>query len=102
MKCFTCAVFSHAAVRALWSEVVPFVPFRNRIARYAWQLGCLRYTDALETGKLDLNDLAPKIKELWAKQDEFSKTRVVAEAEMTLQGCQQLDLDAVRSYVADL
>jgi len=57
--------------------------------------------DALESGKLDLNDLAPGIKELRAKQDELSKARVIAEAEMTLQGYQQLDLDAVRSYVVD-
>jgi hypothetical protein len=61
-----------------------------------------RLYDALESGKLDLNDLAPRIKELRAKQDELSKARVVAEAEMTLQGYQQLDIDAVRSYVADL
>ena len=58
--------------------------------------------DAIESGKLDLNDLTPRIKELRAKQDELSKARVVAEAEMTLQGYQQLDVDAVCSYVADL
>ena len=61
-----------------------------------------RLYDALESGKLDLNDLAPRIKELRAKQDELSKARVIAEAEMTLQGYQQLDVDAVRSYVTDL
>ncbi len=61
-----------------------------------------RLYDALETGRLDLNDLAPRIKELRVKQDELSKARVVAEAEMTLQGYQQLDIEAVRSYVADL
>ncbi|MFC2014036.1 zinc ribbon domain-containing protein [Chloroflexota bacterium] len=57
-----------------------------------------RLYDALESGKLDLNDLALRIKELRAKQDEPSKARVVAEAEMTLQGYHQLDIDAVRSY----
>ncbi len=61
-----------------------------------------RLYDALETGRLDLNDLAPRIKELRVKQDELSKARVVAEAEMTLQGYQQLDTDTVRSYVTDL
>ena len=61
-----------------------------------------RLYDALETGKLDLNDLAPRIKELRAKQDELSKARVVAEAEMTLQGYQHLDTEAVNSYVTDL
>ncbi|MEK7353883.1 MAG: recombinase family protein, partial [Chloroflexota bacterium] len=58
--------------------------------------------EALESGKLDLNDLAPRIKELRAKQDNLSKSRVIAEAEMTLQGYQQLDIEAVRAYVADL
>ena len=61
-----------------------------------------RLYNALESGKLDLNDLAPRIKELRAKQDELSKARVVAEAEMTLPGYQQLDVDAVYSYVADI
>ena len=61
-----------------------------------------RLYDALESGKLDLNDLAPRIRELRAKQDELSKTRVLAEVEITLQGYQQLDVDAVRSYVTDL
>jgi len=61
-----------------------------------------RLYEALETGKLTLDDLAPRIKELRAKQDELSKTRVVAEAEMTLQGCQQLDVEDVSAYVVDL
>lgn len=58
--------------------------------------------DALETGKLTLDDLAPRIKELRTKQNELSKVRVLAEAEMTLQGYQQLEIDAVRVYAADL
>jgi len=61
-----------------------------------------RLYDALETGKLDLNDLAPRIKELRAKLEELSKARAVAEAEMTLQGYQHLDTEAVNSYVTDL
>jgi site-specific DNA recombinase len=58
--------------------------------------------EALESGKLDLNDLAPRIKELRARQDELSKARVVAEADMALQGCQQLDAKAVNAYVENL
>lgn len=46
--------------------------------------------DALETGKLDMNDLAPRIKELNARRDELSKARVMVEAGMTLRGVQQL------------
>jgi site-specific DNA recombinase len=61
-----------------------------------------RLYEALESGKLDLNDLAPRIKELRAMQGELSKARVVAEAEMTLQGCQQLDVKAVSAYAEDI
>ena len=61
--------------------------------------GCPGCTMPSKQGSLTLDDLAPRIKELRAKQDELSKARVVAEAEMTLQGYQQLDIDAVRSYV---
>jgi site-specific DNA recombinase len=61
-----------------------------------------RLYDVVESGKLDLNDLAPRIKELRAMQDELSKARVIAEAEMTLQGCQQLDVKAVSAYATDL
>lgn len=35
-----------------------------------------RLCDALETGKLELNDIAPRIKELRNRQDELKKTRV--------------------------
>ncbi len=62
----------------------------------------LRLYDALETGKLTLEDLSPRIKELRAKQDELSKIRVVAEAEVTLKGYQHLDINTVRAYVEDL
>ena len=61
-----------------------------------------RLYDALETGKLTMDDLAPRIKELRMRQDELSKTRVVAEAEMTLHRYQHIDIDAVHAYVMDL
>ncbi|MBI4283139.1 MAG: hypothetical protein HY663_01560 [Chloroflexi bacterium] len=61
-----------------------------------------RLYDALETGKLALDDLPPRIKELRTKQDELRKDQVIVEAEMTLEGYQQLDIDAIRSYAADL
>jgi site-specific DNA recombinase len=61
-----------------------------------------RLYDALETSKLTLDDLPPQIKELRAKQDEFGKARIIAEAEMAAQGYRQLDIDTVRSYVMDL
>jgi len=58
--------------------------------------------DALETGKLDLNDLAPKIKELKVRQDELFKSRVLLEADMTIHGVQYVDVDQVKSYCRDL
>ncbi len=58
--------------------------------------------DALETGKLDLNDLAPRIKELKARQDELFKSRVLLEADMTIHGVQYVDADKIKSYCSDL
>jgi site-specific DNA recombinase len=42
--------------------------------------------DALEMGKLELNDLAPSIKELKVRQDELLKSRVLLEADMAIHG----------------
>ena len=58
--------------------------------------------EALETGKLDLDDLAPRIKELKLRQDELGKARVLLEAEMAAQGVQQVDEALVRAYAEDL
>ena len=62
----------------------------------------LKLYDALETGKLSLDDLAPRIKELKARQDELSKARVQVEAEMVLCGGDHVDVETVRSYAQDL
>ena len=61
-----------------------------------------RLYDVLETGKLGLNDLAPRIKELKRRQDELGKTRVQIEADMVVQGIGQVDVDTVKSYAQDL
>ena len=58
--------------------------------------------DALETGKLSLDDLAPRIKELRMRQDELSKARVQVEAEMVLQGAEHIDMEMVKSYAQDM
>ena len=42
-----------------------------------------RLYDALETGKLDLDDLAPRIKELKTRQDELNKSKIQVEADFT-------------------
>ena len=66
---------------------------RNRLAKLY---------DVLETGKLNLDDLAPRIKELKAKQDGLMKTRVQTEADMVLEGVQHINAEAVKAYAQDL
>jgi site-specific DNA recombinase len=61
-----------------------------------------RLYDALETGKLNLDDLAPRIKELKTRQGKVGKARVMLEAEMTLHGVRHVDTELVKSYAADL
>jgi len=61
-----------------------------------------RLYDALETGKLGLDDLAPRIRELKIRQDELSKSRVQIEADMVVQGVGQVDVDVVKAYAQDL
>jgi site-specific DNA recombinase len=61
-----------------------------------------RLYDALETGKLDHDDLAPRIKELRSRQDELSKAKILTEAEMTAQGVKDLDIENVKSDIFDL
>jgi site-specific DNA recombinase len=57
---------------------------------------------ALETGKLNLDDLAPRIKELRARQDELNKARIKVEADIVVQGVEQVDAELVKSYAEDL
>jgi len=61
-----------------------------------------RLYDALETGKLSLDDLAPRIKELRTRQDELSKARIQTEAEVIAQGTEHVDVEMVKSYAQDL
>ena len=56
----------------------------------------------LETGKLGLNNLAPRIKEFKSRQNDLSKKRVLTEAEITAQGLNYLDDKSVTSYCSDL
>ena len=57
--------------------------------------------DALETGKLELNDLAPRIRELKSRQEELRKSRTLAEAEIVANGAQEIDANTVKSYAQD-
>jgi site-specific DNA recombinase len=58
--------------------------------------------DALETGKLSLDDLSPRIKELKARQNELTKTRVQVEADMVVEGVHHVEVETVKAYAQDL
>lgn len=58
--------------------------------------------EALETGKLNMDDLSPRIKELRSRQDELSKNRVLAEAETAAHGRQSVNEALVKTYAEDL
>ena len=56
----------------------------------------------LETGKIKLDDLAPRIRELKERQDELNKTRVQVEADMVARGTEEIDVNTVKAYAQDL
>jgi site-specific DNA recombinase len=61
-----------------------------------------RLYDVLETGKLGLDELAPRIRELRRRQDELEKTRIQIEADTVAQGIDEVDINIVKSYTRDL
>ena len=58
--------------------------------------------DALETGKMNLDDLSPRIKELRSRQNELIKARVVTEAELLTQGKGSVDAQLVKAHAQDI
>lgn len=58
--------------------------------------------DALETGKLSIDELAPRIKQLKARVDELTNTKVQLEADMATQGVNRVDAKVVKEYAQDL
>jgi site-specific DNA recombinase len=58
--------------------------------------------DALETDKLSLDDLAPRIKEIRSQQDELGKTRLLLEAEKATRVVKHVDVETVKAYARDL
>ncbi len=58
--------------------------------------------DVLETGKLNLDDLSPRIKELRLRQDELSKAKLQLEAEKIITGVRHVDDETVKAYAVDL
>jgi len=58
--------------------------------------------DALETGKLELDDLAPRIKELKTRQDELTRARMHMETETVARSVEEIDVNIVKAYAQDL
>ena len=58
--------------------------------------------DALETEKLSMDDLAPRIKELKTRMDELSKICLMIEADLAVQGVHHVDRGEVIAYADDL
>ena len=61
-----------------------------------------RLYDALETGKLSLNDLAPRIQALRHQEDQLQAARLELEELLAERKIQLADEKVVRSYVEDL
>ncbi len=61
-----------------------------------------RLYDAIETGKVSLDDLAPRIRELKSEKERLEEFRLQSEVDTILQQTQVLDMKAVKDYVTDL
>ena len=61
-----------------------------------------RLYDAMETGKPELNDLIPRIRELRERQDQLQASKYEIEAQMSDRKVELADLETVSDYVDDL
>ena len=61
-----------------------------------------RLYDALETGKLSMNDLAPRIQTLRSREDQLQAARLDLDDALAQRKIELVDADVVRSYVENL
>jgi len=61
-----------------------------------------RLYDAVETGKIGLDDLTPRIRELRSRQEQLLNRRIELETLMSGRKVELADLGAVKDYVDDL
>ena len=61
-----------------------------------------RLYDALETGKLSLDDLSPRIREQRSREADLSKMRLQIEAEMLATGPTHVDAKIIKEHARDL
>ncbi len=58
--------------------------------------------DALETSRLSLDDLAPRIKDLRSRQEELTRARLRLQQEQSTGKARHLDARMVKAYAEDL
>ena len=68
----------------------------------AVRLRLSRLYNAIETGKVSLDDLAPRIKENKAREADPSRMRLQLEAEMLVKGTNHVDTETVKTHAKDL
>ena len=61
-----------------------------------------KLNDVLETGKINLDDLAPRIKELKARKDDLARASAIAEAELLTKGSAHTDEQLVKLHAQDI
>jgi len=61
-----------------------------------------RLYDAIEIGKITLDDISERIRELKDRQTELNKARLLVEAEMVARGEERIDVEKVKKYGRDL
>jgi site-specific DNA recombinase len=61
-----------------------------------------RLYDAIETGKVNLNELVPRIRELQSRQEQLQLRRIEIENQMSDRRVELADLETISGYVEDL
>jgi site-specific DNA recombinase len=61
-----------------------------------------RLYDTIETGKVSLNELPLRIKELKSQKDQLNESKIQAEADSILQHSQMLAMNSIRDYFDNL
>jgi chromosome segregation ATPase len=83
------------------------VEYRQRLDNLADEIGDAdhrldRLYDALETGKIQLADLAPRIQQLRMRREQLQATKWELEQQLSDRRVELADVDTVAHYVSDL
>ena len=61
-----------------------------------------RLYDAIETGKMNLEELVPRIRELQSRQEQLQTRKIETETQMSDRRVELADLETISGYVDDL